>query len=264
MSVMDAFGDAAVLQRPDAASTSANGRGATVNRYTVDNFFRTDRNELTIAEPANSDFELSPAFSGWQSRAKRAFDVIVALVAILGLGPLLLLAALAIVVESRGPVFFRQVREGKNGKPFMAWKFRSMRTDSCDATGVKQTVAGDKRVTKVGKILRKTSIDELPQLFNVLRGDMSLVGPRPHVSGMLAGGMSYRELVPYYDLRLLVTPGLTGWAQANGFRGPTDDAEAARQRIDYDLAYVREFNLLLDIKVIFLTLKREFIGGSGH
>ena len=209
-------------------------------------------------------FRPSSNLSNWQATAKRICDVAFSASAIIALSPLLTIVGLAIVLESRGPVFFLQEREGKNGKPFTAIKFRSMRRDDADVTGVKQTTHGDVRVTKVGRFIRRTSIDELPQLLNVLRGDMSLVGPRPHVKGMLAGGRDYRALVPYYELRLHVMPGLTGLAQANGLRGPTADADLALRRIDYDLDYIENFSIFLDIKIILQTLKREFLGGSGH
>jgi len=206
----------------------------------------------------------SAAYFGWQGHAKRAVDIIGAGLALLFLAPLLALAALAIAIESRGPVLFRQEREGKFNTPFTVLKFRSMHVDRGDSSGVAQTLVNDDRVTKVGKFLRRTSIDELPQLFNVLRGDMSLVGPRPHVAGMLAGGVEYRELVGHYDLRLLVAPGLTGWAQANSLRGPTTDANLARRRVDYDLAYIQNFSLALDIKIIFKTIANELFTGTGH
>jgi lipopolysaccharide/colanic/teichoic acid biosynthesis glycosyltransferase len=125
-------------------------------------------------------------------------------------------------------------------------------------------VKNDPRVTAIGSFIRKTSIDELPQLINVLRGDMSLVGPRPHVPGMKAGGMLYRKLVPYYDVRLTMLPGLTGWAQANGWRGETDAPVAGRSRVDHDIAYIANFSLWLDLKIILMTIRREFVVGSGH
>ena len=209
-------------------------------------------------------FRPSPNLSNWQAKAKRFCDIVFSASAIIALSPLLAIVSLAIVLESGGGVFFLQEREGKNGKPFTAIKFRSMRRDDADVTGIKQTTHGDVRVTKVGRFIRRTSIDELPQLLNVLRGDMSLVGPRPHVKGMLAGGRDYRALVPYYELRLHVMPGLTGLAQANGLRGPTADADLALRRIDYDLDYIENFSIFLDIKIILQTLKREFLGGSGH
>lgn len=197
-------------------------------------------------------------------RVKRVFDVVAAGLAIAALLPLLIIVAVLIKLTSPGPVFFRQPREGFMGSTFEVMKFRSMRVDAGDITGVDQTVRNDPRVTWIGRIIRRTSIDELPQLLNVLRGDMSLVGPRPHVAGMKAAGMLYRELVPYYDLRLQMLPGLTGWAQANGLRGETTNARVARARVDHDIAYIRNFSLWLDVKIIFKTILREFVGGSGH
>lgn len=223
-----------------------------------------EENSLTVSLGDGRRMQLSPNLFNWQAKAKRSFDVLLSGLAILALAPLFILVALAIIGESRGPVLFVQEREGKGGGLFRAFKFRSMRQDDCDLTGVQQTILGDSRITKVGSFLRRTSIDELPQLFNVLVGDMSLVGPRPHVRGMLAGGREYRSLVPYYDLRLLVAPGLTGWAQANGLRGPTTNADLARRRVDHDLAYMENFSFWLDLKIIALTLKRELVGGSGH
>lgn len=199
-----------------------------------------------------------------QFALKRLIDIVGSLLALLALAPLLITIAVLVKLSSRGPVFFRQAREGLDGRSFQILKFRSMKLEDCDLNGVSQTVKDDPRVTLIGKVLRRTSIDELPQLLNVLAGDMSLVGPRPHVSGMRAGGVSYVELVPYYHQRLQMIPGITGWAQANGFRGPTDNADEAASRVDHDIAYIQNFSLWLDIKIIFLTLKAEFIGGSGN
>jgi lipopolysaccharide/colanic/teichoic acid biosynthesis glycosyltransferase len=197
-------------------------------------------------------------------RGKRVFDILAASAALFLLLPLMLIVGLLIKVTSKGPVLFSQQREGLNGKSFALLKFRSMRTEACDASGVAQTVRDDPRVTWIGRIVRRTSIDELPQLLNVLRGDMSLVGPRPHVPGMKSAGMLYRDLVPYYDLRLQMLPGLTGWAQANGLRGETTNARLARARVDHDIAYIRNFSLWLDIKIILKTIQNEFVGGSGN
>ncbi len=199
-----------------------------------------------------------------QLAIKRVIDVTGAAIGLVILAPLLIFVALAIKASSPGPVFFRQAREGQGGKLFDALKFRSMRIESCDLSGVSQTQDNDPRVTPVGQFIRRTSIDELPQLFNVLVGDMSLVGPRPHVPGMLAGGRSYRELVPYYDERLAMPPGITGWAQANGLRGSTRDRRLARERIDHDLAYIQNFSVWLDLKIIAKTVVREFFTGSGN
>jgi len=199
-----------------------------------------------------------------QLAIKRVFDLVAAGVALVFLAPLLLVVALAIKLTSRGPVLFRQDREGLNGKLFSAFKFRSMKQEDCDPTGVAQTVKDDPRITGIGKFIRRTSIDELPQLLNVIRGDMSLVGPRPHVAGMKAAGVSYRLLVPYYDARLTMAPGITGWAQANGYRGMTSDAASAVGRVDHDVAYIQNFSVWLDMKIIIKTVVGEFVTGTGH
>lgn len=182
-------------------------------------------------------------------------DIPLSLLALLVLSPLLLAVALLVRLTSPGPVLFRQRRVGRDGAEFDILKFRSMRIDAAGPA--------DGPVTTVGHFIRATSIDELPQLWNILRGDMSVVGPRPMVKGQLAGGADYRRLVPYYDFRHLVRPGLSGWAQANGFRGPTTDAVAARQRIDHDCAYVQNVSLALDIRIIIQTIRSEFLTGSG-
>jgi lipopolysaccharide/colanic/teichoic acid biosynthesis glycosyltransferase len=212
------------------------------------------------------DSPIAPAPSMWRTAnlvAKRALDIIFAGAALVALSPLFLIIAIAIKASDSGTVFFRQVRIGKDGKPFWIFKFRSMYADREDASGVAQTVAGDDRVMPIGAVLRRTSIDELPQLINVILGDMSLVGPRPHVAGQRAAFLPYEQVVPYYKLRHEMRPGLTGWAQANGFRGPTDDAVRARARIDHDMAYIQNFTIGLDIRILVRTLLREFFNGSG-
>lgn len=194
---------------------------------------------------------------------KRAMDIVMAIAAIVVLTPLLLGVALAIRLTSPGPVLFRQVRAGRDDTLFQLYKFRTMRQEVCDHSGVAQTVLDDERVTPIGRWLRCSSLDELPQLFNILRGDMSFVGPRPHVAGQLAGGRPYRALVVYYDMRRSVRPGLTGWAQANGLRGPTEDPTKARERVEHDMAYIQNASLVLDLRIIFLTARDEFISGGG-
>jgi lipopolysaccharide/colanic/teichoic acid biosynthesis glycosyltransferase len=196
-------------------------------------------------------------------RIKRALDIALALLALVVLSPLLVGTAIGIKLTSRGPVLISQLRDGRAGTPFRMLKFRTMFHDMGDLSGVRQTTTGDCRITPLGRWLRRRSIDELPQLCNVLLGDMSLVGPRPHPIGMQAAGRRYDELVPYYTHRHAMRPGLSGWAQCNGLRGPTDDPDRARARIDHDLAYIQNFNLWLDMRIIVKTLARELPRGTG-
>ncbi|WP_081852172.1 sugar transferase [Pseudorhizobium marinum] len=205
----------------------------------------------------------APALPKRQLAIKRAVDLTVSAFALVLLLPLFVLVAVLIKLESPGPVLFTQTRWGQGGSRIKVFKFRSMRTDLCDASGVAQTVEGDPRVTRVGKLIRKTNVDELPQLLNVLFGDMSLVGPRCHPVGMLAAGVPYEVLVPTYHERHALKPGITGLAQVRGFRGPTTRTSKARARIYSDLYYVRNFSLLLDIKILFWTVASELKGGTG-
>jgi lipopolysaccharide/colanic/teichoic acid biosynthesis glycosyltransferase len=195
--------------------------------------------------------------------SKRIFDTTAAGLALLFLAPLFISIAIAIKTTSRGPVFFQQYRYGYRNRLFKIYKFRSMRTDLGDAAGVKQTVQGDARITRVGRILRNTSLDEIPQLINVIKGDMSLVGPRPHVPGMLAAGMLYEDLVPYYFQRHTARPGITGLAQVSGCRGSTVDPGLAIARIDHDLDYIEKWSMRMDVAIIVRTVRREFLSGSG-
>ena len=197
------------------------------------------------------------------SQAKRIFDVIGAGLGILFFAPAFIAIAIAIKLTSPGPVFFSQRRYGYRNRRFRIYKFRTMYTHLADGTGVHQTTRGDPRITAVGRILRHTSLDELPQLINVIKGDMSLVGPRPHVPGMLAGDFLYEELVPYYFQRHAVRPGITGLAQVSGCRGSTSDGKIAIARIDYDLDYIATASLWLDAKIILRTVAREFLWGNG-
>jgi lipopolysaccharide/colanic/teichoic acid biosynthesis glycosyltransferase len=224
-----------------------------------------DRNGLHVAFRGESPIvpQNTPG-RAFQLSAKRVFDIVGAGGGLLFILPLLLTLALLIKLTSRGPVMFRQERVGLGGKRFGVLKFRSMYAEHADMSGVRQTIANDPRVTPLGRFMRKTSLDELPQLLNVLAGEMSLVGPRPHVAAQLAGGVPYEELVPYYGMRNLMKPGLTGWAQANGYRGPTDDPVRARQRIEHDMAYIQNFSLWIDVIILVMTLKREFVRGTGH
>jgi polysaccharide biosynthesis protein PslA len=194
---------------------------------------------------------------------KRVGDIVGASLALLLLAPLLSLVAIIVRLSTPGPVIFSQVRHGLHGRPFRVYKFRTLFADRCDASGVAQTLPDDSRVTPIGRLLRRTNVDELPQLWNVLKGDMSLVGPRPHPVGMLAAGMPYEDLVRVYPLRTMVKPGITGFAQLSGYRGPTRDARAARMRVVCDLVYIANFSILFDLKIIVFTVWRELCGGTG-
>lgn len=204
-----------------------------------------------------------PTHSSAQLAVKRAIDIALSGLALFVLAPLLLLVAVAVKATSPGPVFFVQQRPGKGGELFPMLKFRTMYNHLGDRSGLQQTVKNDQRITRIGAFLRKTSIDELPQLFNILLGHMSIIGPRPHPVKMIAGGMDYEVLVPYYRKRWAMRPGLSGWAQVNGLRGPTDQSDVAISRIQHDLAYIQNFSVLLDVKIIVATVWREFVSGSG-
>ena len=194
---------------------------------------------------------------------KRLVDVSLSGVALLLLSPLMLAIIVLIKIDSPGPVLFRQKRWGQSCSVIEVLKFRTMRIELCDFSGVCQTVEHDPRVTRLGSILRSTNLDELPQLINVLRGDMSLVGPRCHAIGMLAAGMPYEELVPEYHIRHLVKPGITGVAQMKGLRGPTVDRDAAIMRFECDAYYVSNVSFWLDFKIMLETLRMEAFRGRG-
>ena len=186
----------------------------------------------------------------FEAMTKRLFDLVLACVALVLLAPLFAVVAILIKRDSKGPVFFRQRRRGYNLAEFRMWKFRTMTTLD-DGDVVEQAKQGDARVTRVGRFLRKYSIDELPQLFNVIAGDMSLVGPRPHA---VAHDRFFETRIEMYPRRLNVKPGITGWAQVNGFRGATDTDHAMQQRVEHDLYYIDNWSLLLDVYIILLTV----------
>lgn len=185
-----------------------------------------------------------------QDPVKRAFDIVVASFMLVFFGPLLLLFALLIRVTSPGPILFRQARGGLNGRVFTIYKFRSMR---CQENGadVVQAARDDDRTTAVGRFIRKTSIDELPQLLNILKGDMSLVGPRPHAQ---AHDVHYGALVAGYARRFQARPGLTGLAQIKGLRGATSEIESMAERVEADVAYIEGWSFGRDIKIMLLTI----------
>jgi lipopolysaccharide/colanic/teichoic acid biosynthesis glycosyltransferase len=218
---------------------------------------------MRSTQPVQSGRLRRRGFTSGPLVAKRVFDVGVAAVALIVLAPALLLIALLIRLDSPGPVLFSQRRWGKDKSVIEVYKFRSMAADLCDPTGIQQTIDNDPRVTRIGRILRRCNIDELPQLWNILKGDMSLVGPRCHAIGMQACGMLYEDLVPNYHRRHGVRPGLTGLAQMRGLRGPTDTAFKARARVRADLFYIENFSLLLDLWIIIGTIRNEITGGTG-
>lgn len=193
---------------------------------------------------------------GVQNYLKRTFDILFSLFALCLLAPLMLIIALAIKLTSVGPVFFVQDRYGLDGKKIGVFKFRTMKVMENSDTVV-QASRNDPRVTVLGAMLRRTSLDELPQFFNVLLGQMSVVGPRPHA---VAHNEQYRSQVSFYMLRHKVKPGITGWAQINGWRGETDTLDKMEKRVEYDLYYIRNWSLWFDIKIIFKTVFKGFSG----
>jgi Undecaprenyl-phosphate glucose phosphotransferase len=181
---------------------------------------------------------------------KRAFDVVVASAALLVLSPWMLLVAIAIKLDSCGPVVFRQTRHGYNNETIQVFKFRSMTVCETGENCV-QVTRGDQRITRIGRILRRTNIDELPQLINVLQGEMSIVGPRPHAT--MHNEMFERQ-ISVFSRRHIVKPGITGWAQVNGYRGETDTLEKMKRRVEYDLFYIDNWSLLFDLRIIVMTM----------
>jgi putative colanic acid biosynthesis UDP-glucose lipid carrier transferase len=207
------------------------------------------------------DISNSP-MAGMNLLLKWLEDKLVGLFILLLIAPLLLVIAAAVKLTSPGPALFRQKRHGWNGEEINIFKFRSMFVQTADTpTSVTQATKGDPRITPLGRFLRSTSLDELPQFLNVLQGDMSIVGPRPHA---VAHNLEYREHIPRYMLRHKVKPGITGWAQVNGFRGETDTLEKMEQRVQADLYYIENWSLWLDFKIIVLTIFKGFTGKNAY
>jgi putative colanic acid biosynthesis UDP-glucose lipid carrier transferase len=189
-------------------------------------------------------------FYGFNGVIKTVSDYLIGAAALIVTAPLMLLITLAVKMDSPGPVFFRQRRYGLDGRQITVYKFRTMTVQE-DGNEVRQATKDDVRITRVGRTLRRTSLDELPQFINVLQGRMSVVGPRPHA---VAHNETYRKLIDGYMVRHKVKPGITGWAQVNGFRGATETVEKMQQRIEYDLAYLRNWSLRLDLMIILKTI----------
>ena len=196
----------------------------------------------------------------WRWIAKSIEDRILGALILSMIAPVMLMIALVIRLDSRGPVLFRQKRYGFNNELIEVLKFRTMYQEQSDANGDQLTQRNDPRVTRVGAFLRRTSLDELPQFLNVLRGEMSIVGPRPHALAAKAGPLLYQEAVKHYDSRHRVKPGITGWAQVNGWRGETNTLEQIRKRVEHDLYYIEHWSIALDLRIIARTVVGGFTG----
>ncbi|WP_406857042.1 sugar transferase [Alsobacter sp. KACC 23698] len=195
------------------------------------------------------------------SRRKRVFDIVVASLALMALAPILVMVASLVRATSRGPVLFRQPRGGQGGAPFRVCKFRSMSIDASAQGDVVQATRGDPRITPVGQFIRRTSIDELPQLLNVIKGEMSLVGPRPHA---VAHDRFFGERVPGYHRRFVARPGVSGLAQVRGARGETPRIEDMQRRVELDLEYIRHASLSMDVKILIATGREIFFSSSAY
>jgi Undecaprenyl-phosphate glucose phosphotransferase len=220
--------------------------GPLAQRFTVSGISLVG--DVPVLEIANRPFK------HWRAAFKWTEDKILSAFLVFWLGPLLALIAILIKLETRGPVFFVQERFGFNNNVIRVLKFRTMHVDRGDPTGAARTVRNDPRVTRFGRWLRLLSLDELPQLINVLRGDMSMIGPRPHAVAMQAAGRLYGEAVEEYCRRHRVKPGITGWAQVNGLRGEVDTLAKAQARVDHDLYYIDHWTPWLDIKILLMTV----------
>lgn len=230
--------------------------------YLVPDVFTFDllnaRTELIDGLPIISIYDTP--FTLADQLLKRSLDIVVSSAALILLSPLLLVIATAVKLTSPGPAIFKQTRYGLNSRSIQVWKFRSMITED-NGSVVKQATQNDSRLTPIGGFLRKLSLDELPQFINVLSGSMSVVGPRPHA---VAHNELYRQQILGYMLRHKVKPGITGWAQVNGWRGETDVLEKMQKRIEYDIEYIRRWSLYLDIKIIVLTALKGFFGKNAY
>ncbi|MEX0284552.1 MAG: sugar transferase [Paracoccaceae bacterium] len=211
---------------------------------TIRSIPKTEASRVQVQGPRNFAWKL-----------RTAGDRVVALALVIMALPLLLTIAAMVRLDSRGPVIFRQPRFGRNAQPFDCLKFRTMRTDMTDVSGGRQTANDDPRVTRVGYFLRRSSLDELPQLLNVLRGEMALIGPRAHPCGMRVAGQLCEDLVPNYHNRHAILPGITGLAQVSGSRGAVKDIEALEDRVALDCAYIALWSPALDFKIVMRTVK---------
>ncbi len=238
---------------------------ATCEKFGIHTKFVPDYNSVIPSKPYTEDVDGLPVINiryvpltnTGNIFLKRAFDILLSFVGIIVASPILLACALAVRFSGKGPVIFRQEREGWHNRTFCMYKFRTMEVqyEKDESTG--WTVRNDPRVTKVGRFLRKTSLDELPQLFNILKGDMSLVGPRPERPQFVE---KFMEEIPHYNVKHQVRPGLTGWAQVNGLRGDT----SIRKRVEYDIFYIENWTLTFDLKIILMTFFTGFINKNAY
>ena len=226
-------------------------KDTTASIYFVPNFFMADLIQARIDEIGGMPVVAmcETPFSGYNGFVKGLSDLIIAAVILCLISPLLIVLAIGVKLSSKGPVLFMQRRYGLDGQEIVVYKFRSM-TVAEEGDQVVQAKVNDRRVTKFGKFIRKTSLDELPQFINVLQGRMSIVGPRPHA---ISHNELYRKLIKGYMVRHKVRPGITGWAQVNGFRGETETVDSMQKRIDFDIDYLKQWSLGLDIKIILKT-----------
>lgn len=227
----------------------------------VDGFGLIDHVPRLVLGLPMLDLTASPMLEGSNRLIKQLEDRILGWLILIAIAPLLGLLAIGVKLSSPGPVFFRQERLGFNGQPFWIWKFRSMVVHHEVNQQVTQASKDDPRITRFGAFLRRTSLDELPQIFNVVRGNMSLIGPRPHA---MAHNEYYQPKIDAYMQRHRVKPGITGWAQVNGYRGETDTLEKMARRVEYDLYYIRHWSVWFDLRILWLTLWRGFIHKNAY
>ena len=252
--------DAIVIAMPWHSSARVNELLLALRPLSAHVYLAPDRAGIEFLDRTLNAQKDLPAFhlaktpvDGWHHIAKWCFDKTIALTLLLAASPLLILIAMAVMLDSRGPVLFRQRRYGFNGRIINIYKFRTMYHDDLDIDASVLVTRKDPRVTRVGHLLRRTSLDELPQLLNVLNGDMSIVGPRPHALQAKAEGRLYQDIVCDYALRHRIKPGITGWAQVNGWRGETDTIEKLVRRVEHDLYYIEHWSILLDLYIVAAT-----------
>lgn len=253
--------DQVLVALPWAAAHRMEQIMAVLRSYSVEVLLVPDMSAFRYAGNRISEVGGMPMFNvsdfplrGWSPVLKRAEDLVIGSIMLVALMPLLLLIALLVKLDSKGPVLFKQKRYGYNNVLIKVYKFRTMYHAERDMDASQQTVKGDARVTRIGRWLRRSSLDELPQLLNVLSGRMSLVGPRPHATATKAAGVLFENAVQNYAARHRVKPGITGWAQVNGYRGETDTLQKIEKRVEYDLEYIENWSILFDLYILLRTI----------